>query len=60
MKRIKKILLLLLLTIIPFNSFAISEYYVDKTGKGCHKTPTGRFFVGDGKPYTPGCTEIFD
>ena len=30
MKRIKKILLLLLLTIIPFNSFAISEYYVDK------------------------------
>ena len=33
MKRIKKILLLLLLVLIPFNSLAISEYYSDKVAK---------------------------
>ena len=33
MKYIKKILLLLLFILIPFNTFALSEDYTDKVGE---------------------------
>lgn len=44
-------------SVVASGSWA-SEFYIDKTGVGCHDTATGRFFIGDGNPYTGTCTEI--